>query len=110
MVVLLSTHLTSGWILFFRARFVVCLPPNNQPKQIFLNFRFLEERIILEYGDSNKTFLCPIVATCYSNDNDQFSSQLALAKLILERAVFLGISRYLKKKYLCVFVFTVTLA
>ena len=67
-----------------------------------LNFRFLEGRITLQYGDSKKSVLCPIVVACYSNDSD--------AKLILERAVFLGISRYLKKKYLCVFVFTVTMA
>lgn len=105
MIVLLNTHSTSGWILLFEARFVVCLLPNNQIKPIFLNFCFLEERIILQYGDSNKNSLYPIVATCYSNDNDQFSNQLALAKLILERAVFLGNIKIFEEKIQVCFCF-----
>ena len=79
MAVLSNTHSTSGWILFFRARIIVCLPPNNQIKPIFLKFRFSEVGIMLEYGDSNTNFLCPIVATCGSNVNDQLSGQPALA-------------------------------
>lgn len=62
-----------------------------------LNFRFLEGRITLQYGDSKKSVLCPIVVACYSNDSD--------AKLILERAVFLGNIKIFEEKIQVCFCF-----